>query len=69
MRIVKSIDESVKARARLNHEGSACEEAVASNYDEPLGVMSWQASNGSGIAAYNDFVNNFGCFGDEYRVF
>ncbi len=29
----------------------------------------WKQENKAAIAAYNEFVDEHGCFGDEYRVF
>jgi antitoxin CcdA len=57
-----------KSRA-LNINLSAALETMLKQLLAQRQAEQWKAANRAAIVAYNDFVEENGCFGDEYRSF
>lgn len=57
-----------KARALKINLSATIEEALESRLVEAE-AKKWAAENKAAIQAYNDFVEENGCFGEEFRSF
>lgn len=65
-----SINSDLLQKARsLNINLSAALETALKQLLAQRQAEQWKAENKAAIAAYNDFVEENGCFGDEYRKF
>lgn len=65
-----SINSDLLQKARLlNINLSAALETALKQLLAQRQAEQWKAENKAAIAAYNDFVEENGCFGDEYRSF
>lgn len=65
-----SINSDLLAKARaLNINLSATLERALSRELANAEAAKWAAENKAAIAAYNAFVDEHGCFGDEFRMF
>ena len=58
----------MKSKALNINLSATLEKALTSMLSEAEGNK-WQQENKKSIKAYNDFVDEHGCFGDEYREF
>ncbi|MBF0263791.1 MAG: type II toxin-antitoxin system CcdA family antitoxin [Gammaproteobacteria bacterium] len=58
----------MKSKALNINLSATLEKALTSMLSEAEGNK-WQEENKKAIKAYNDFVDEHGCFGDEYREF
>ncbi|MBU0655870.1 MAG: type II toxin-antitoxin system CcdA family antitoxin [Gammaproteobacteria bacterium] len=65
-----SINSDLLQKARtLNINLSAALESALQQLLAKRQADQWKAENKAAITAYNDFVEENGCFGDEYRNF
>ena len=65
-----SINSDLLVRSRsLNINLSATLEQALSQELAKREAQKWKDEHKGGIKAYNEFVEEHGCFGDEFRVF
>ena len=65
-----TINSGVHTRAKeLNIDLSSTLEAATKQTPAEWHEREWKTENHKAVKAYNDFVENNGCFSDDYRVF
>jgi antitoxin CcdA len=57
-----------KSRALNINLSALLEQALRSSLAKSA-AEKWKTENAQAIAEYNDFIEENGCFGDEYRLF